>query len=251
MPVATDTSDSEGQHPKVDGDSGQRGQQRWKRGGDHAQQRKGENESGCPSDQSHDDALGEELPDDPQPAGAERHPDADLAAPRAGAREQQVAEIGACDEQHEGNRRQQEQQRRAGRADQCVVEVDDRNAPVPVLRRIGSREPRRDRRQLQARGIGCGVRPDMRQHQERVVAALDHPRVEVQRRQQVGSNRKGEVRRQNTDNRERRTAQHDRAADHVTGAAEPTVPEAVGQDHRRVGGCRLDCPATVRARAPG
>ena len=50
------------------------------------------------SDEQH--ALGEQLPDEPAAAGAERQADRDLAPARRGARQQQVGDVRARDQQH-------------------------------------------------------------------------------------------------------------------------------------------------------
>ena len=56
-------------------------------------------QSGTPGEQREREALREELPDDARPAGAERQPNGDLTAPRRGAREEQVPDVGAGQQQ--------------------------------------------------------------------------------------------------------------------------------------------------------
>ena len=58
-------------------------------------------EAGGPAEQAEQDALGEELPDQPRAAGAERRPHGDLARARLRARQQQVRHVDAGDQQHE------------------------------------------------------------------------------------------------------------------------------------------------------
>ena len=48
------------------------------------------------------DALGQQLADDAAAAGAERRADGDLPLPRQRPRQQQVGDVGARDQQHEG-----------------------------------------------------------------------------------------------------------------------------------------------------
>ena len=74
------------------------------------------------------DAFGQQLPDDSAAAGAERTPDGDLALARRAAGEQEVGHIGADDQQHDADRRDQHPQ---GRADQrhlcaCIVTTSNR-----------------------------------------------------------------------------------------------------------------------------
>ncbi len=54
--------------------------------------------------------LGEQLPGEPQSRGAERQPDAQLMASRDRARQQQVGDVGAGDEEHETNHDQDRHQ---------------------------------------------------------------------------------------------------------------------------------------------
>ena len=66
------------------------------------------------------EALGEQLTDDPRTAGAERRPDGDLALTAFGAREQQVGDVGAGDEQQECDRAEQQPDGAAHGADDFV-----------------------------------------------------------------------------------------------------------------------------------
>ena len=54
-------------------------------------------------EQGEDEALGQQLPGDAPPSGAERRPHGQLAGPRARAREQQVGDIGAAHEEDEAD----------------------------------------------------------------------------------------------------------------------------------------------------
>ena len=62
-------------------------------------------------------------------SGAERAPDRHLALPHRRAREQQVRDVRAGDEQDEADRGEQRQQRRTHVADQVVVQRDDAQRP--------------------------------------------------------------------------------------------------------------------------
>ena len=81
-------------------------------------------------------ALDEQLPDDPPPARAERDADGDFARPVGRARQQQVGDVGAGDEQHERDRAHQRPEHRLDlRADDEVEERRDlrRDVLVAVL----------------------------------------------------------------------------------------------------------------------
>jgi hypothetical protein len=75
-----------------------------------------------------EDALGEELPDDAAAARAEGDADGDLAPARGGAREQQVGDVGAGDEQHAADGSEEDVDRRAHVADDLVAERDQDDA---------------------------------------------------------------------------------------------------------------------------
>src|SRR5262245_40171536 len=84
------------------------------------------------------DALSEQLPYEPAPAGAERTTDGDLALPDRRSREQQVGDVGTRDQQHEPDRAQERQQGRAHVADQVVVQWDDAKRPAGRRRVVGA-----------------------------------------------------------------------------------------------------------------
>ncbi len=56
-------------------------------------------------------SLREHLPDQPAPAGADRQPHRDFASPRAPARQQKVRDVGAADQEHDGDDPHDDQQR--------------------------------------------------------------------------------------------------------------------------------------------
>ena len=70
-------------------------------------------------------------------AGAERAADRDLALARRAAREQQVGDVGARDQQHEADRAGQHEQRRPQIAGQLAVHRHEQRAPAGVeLRKL-------------------------------------------------------------------------------------------------------------------
>ena len=83
-----------------------------------------------------DQALDEQLPDDGAAGGAHRGPHGQLALARAAARQQQVGDVGAGDEQQEPHRAQQQPQPLLGRvADEVVAEGLDADRPAVARRR--------------------------------------------------------------------------------------------------------------------
>ena len=58
-------------------------------------------------------ALGHQLPDDPRPAGADGHAHGELPLPRGGARQQQIGDVGASDQQNQPHDGHQGEQRGA------------------------------------------------------------------------------------------------------------------------------------------
>ena len=90
-------------------------------------------------------ALLEHLPHYARLAGAERHADGDLALARRRARQQQVRQVGAGDEQHQQHRSAQNQQRRAQVAGDAPLQGGGENphaveeaGRLEILRVLGS-----------------------------------------------------------------------------------------------------------------
>ena len=76
-------------------------------------------------------ALGEQLPDQPAAAGAEREPHRELALPRRGPRQQQVGDVRAGDQQHRAHRPAEQHRDRAHLlplTGERLVHADDRHA---------------------------------------------------------------------------------------------------------------------------
>ena len=86
-------------------------------------------------------ALGEELPHQLTPGGAERQPDGDLPLAHEGAGDQQVGDVGAGDEQHQADHAHQHDERhREVVADRRVADVglgDEQLALQELLADVG------------------------------------------------------------------------------------------------------------------
>ena len=97
------------------------------------------------ADHGEQHALDEQLPDDPPPARTERDANRDFARPVGGARELQVGDVGAGDEQDEGDRAHQRPEHRLDlRADDEVEERRDLRGEVLVAVLVLIRQLRGD-----------------------------------------------------------------------------------------------------------
>jgi hypothetical protein len=81
-------------------------------------------------------ALGEQLAHQPRAAGAERRPDADFALPCGGAREQEIGDIDARDEQHQQHGADQHEQRRPNLADHQLLQRKDHHGTGGIALRL-------------------------------------------------------------------------------------------------------------------
>ena len=97
-------------------------------------------------DRRQEQALGQKLADEPRAPGAERRANGHLAVARRRAREHQVGDVGAGDEQHEPDRAEQHEQRDAHVADDVVEQrlFAQRPAAAPVVVRIHFEHTRGD-----------------------------------------------------------------------------------------------------------
>ena len=101
-----------------------------------------------------DDALGEQLPNQPRPAGAERGANRDLALARRGPRQQQVRDVDTRNQQHEADGAEQQPERLANIAHHRLVQRHRRDAQSFVAVRVLRRELTADRLDLEAHLFG-------------------------------------------------------------------------------------------------
>ena len=101
-----------------------------------------EHEAEHSTHQAQEDALDEQLPDDAPARGAEGHPDGDLARAVRRSRQQQVGDVRAGDQQHEGHRGEQHEERLPGIAHDGFLQRHHRHALLAVADRILRRQPR-------------------------------------------------------------------------------------------------------------
>ncbi len=118
---------------------------------------RGQAEADGAADDSEDEAFDQQLPDDPPAGGAEGGAHRDLAPALGRAREQQVGDVGAGDQQHEGDgAKNREERRPAGAADEAGLErLEPQAGHVLGLGLVGGDHLIRDRPQLGA-GLRCG-----------------------------------------------------------------------------------------------
>ena len=112
---ARDDRDGEGeqQHLPVERDLERSRDAVGVRGEHRAQAGEAQRRAERAADDGEQHALGQELPQQAPTARAERRADREFPLPRFGAREDQVRQVGAGDEQHESHRALQHPQRRA------------------------------------------------------------------------------------------------------------------------------------------
>src|SRR4029453_10031135 len=89
------------------------------------------------SSQGQDQALRQELTDQPPPPGSQRDAHGDLAVSAVGARQQQVSDVGTGDQQYEPGSAGQQQEHRAGLADD--VRRQRQHFGTPALVEVGVR----------------------------------------------------------------------------------------------------------------
>ena len=88
--------------------------------------------------------FGDRLPDQASAAGAERRADRELALAGERARDEQIGEIRAADQQHDADRGEQDVQRRANGRHEVLKRWNDRSAESRVLARMLALELGRD-----------------------------------------------------------------------------------------------------------
>ena len=131
-------------------------------------------------------ALGQQLADDAPAAGAERGADGDFLLARERAGEEQVGDVGARDEEHEGHRRHEHQERQAHAPDRLLLQRQHAERQ-PAVRRIEvwmlAPQPHRQRVELGSRLRDRRARLERRDDVV-VLAVPDLRRVGGQRQRQ-------------------------------------------------------------------
>jgi hypothetical protein len=137
------------------------------------------------AEQGEDQTLGEELPDDAPAIRAERGPNGNLALSGRAARQQQVRDVGARNQEHERDRAREDEKGGPVLARQLFVERNDARAPACVARRKLRRERSRDGCHLGLRLRDGEPRFQSAERLEIPPACLTRVRVDEVRRPQV------------------------------------------------------------------
>ena len=175
-------------------------------------------------------ALHHELPREPDAAGAQRDPHREL--PRAGgrARDEEAADVGARDEQHEGHGDRQDERHRPHVVHHARLQRLDEHAALRVGVRILAREPPCNRFQLR---LGARDRHVIFQTGDDVEvvrsAAGAGARIEPERNPRVGFQMKAETFRQDADDEIRLAVEVQPLAQDVRVRPERRPPEPMGQ----------------------
>ena len=108
----------------------------WRRVHEQAEPQHRHEEPSCRSEGGQHDALGQELPHQPQPAGTQRGANRELALASSGARHQQARDVSAGDQQYEAYRAKQDEQQRSRAPVQPLVQRHDIHGSVAQERRL-------------------------------------------------------------------------------------------------------------------
>ena len=130
------------------------------------------------------EVLREELPDEPEPRGAERAAHGQFALAGLGPRQHQVGDIDARDQQHEPDGDAEHHQRRLDVARDDLTQRPDREPQLPARIRAGM--PRDERRgQRVALGLGLRDRHARRQPSDERGAPIQSGRREADRKPDI------------------------------------------------------------------
>ena len=188
-------------------------------------------------------ALDQQLPHDAPARGAHRVAHRDLARPRRRARQQQVGDVGARDQQHEADRAHQRQEHDADRAgvEAFVERLDDADGELLVAGRMRRGQALDDAVELGLR-LRRRTTPGFRRREHGEVAdvaALLLLRRRDGRHPQLGVGRELDAGRHHADDRRRLAVDADGQAEHAAIAAVARLPEGVAEDHDALGARRV------------
>ena len=191
---------------------------------DHQSRRRG--------DDGHQDGFRQQLLREACAAGAKRDPDGQLVRARNRARQQQVCDVGAREEEQQTDASHEDQRRVPDRSRELLLQRNQRRAIDRIFAqprgglRVGLRFERLSRlrpgqRRLQASDRGP---------EDRRSGLWDALVVEGRRRPEVGLPRKVEAARGDADDRQDGAVHADRRSDRARVAARPALPGAVADD---------------------
>ncbi len=203
-----------------------------------------------PPERREHEALGQQLTHQAPAARPERGPDRHLARSQRAARQQQVGQVGAADQQHGAHRGHQHQQREPQlRPDTAIDPAIDRGPPVFLDGRILQRDAAGDLRHLGLRLLEAhaGLEPRDR---VQVVEVPHRVGREGERHEGIGPAPVELPCRQDADDGVGFAIENDIAADDAGVGAELRLPDSLAQhEHVVLAGCVLALARTC-ARAP-
>ena len=190
-----------------------------------------EQQSGAGGGEREHHALGEKLPDDAHAPCAERRADGDLAAARRAAREQEVRDVAARDQQHDADGREQDEQARAVASDEIGAERFHREAQLGGVARDVVAQTSGDRLELLQRLLArhAALQPAVHGQVVLVVHRLPLRREGDRRPQLLVVRREVERGRHDADDGVIAAVHVDRRADDWP-RAEPPHPQLVAED---------------------
>jgi hypothetical protein len=138
----------------------------------HSENRNAEGEADQPTDGREHEALGQQLREDARPSCPQRRPHGDLTRPDAAARQEQIGNVGAAQEQNEADDADEEErcQLQVGAHDAGPERLGG-DAEVLVCRWIVLREPLSECGEIGACGLQSDTRLQASDHLKRPCAA--------------------------------------------------------------------------------
>ena len=198
---------------------------------DHAQEDDREADAQHAPEGGQEQALGEELGEDPPPPRPQGRAQRHLAAPCRAASEEQVGDVGAGDEQHEPDR-PQEQPHPGDRlaAQEVVLQRLDARAPPRVRAGVLLGDALGDRLHVRVGLLQGHVGLQAAHHQQPVEVVVDLLGGESEGHVQVVHDPVGGPGSEDPHHGVGLAVQPDLTADDVAVGPEPLLPEAMGQD---------------------
>ena len=229
--MAIASAGGEGDHRPVETDPGDAGQAVRRRPRQHLHPPTGEDQAQAAADHRQEGALGEQLADQAAAGGAQRQPHGDLAPAPGGARQQQTGDVGAGDEQDEGDRAGEQQEEGPGIGHHALLQAHQLDPVVGgvLLAQVGGH-----RLGLRPRPLEVEPRPQAGDDAEEVETPRRPFGVELERHPDVGLVAEREPAGEHADHGDRLAVEDDGATDDRRIAGEAPLPEAVA-DHRHPG----------------
>ncbi len=221
------------EHPRVQGGPERQRQGVGRHVPQHLQDERRDAEAEAATKGGEGQALGDQLPDDAAAAGAECGACRQLRLALPAARQDEVRDVGARDQQQERHRAEQQEHRRA--RDHAERRGDRLGEHPPRLFEGGILrvEPFLDGAQFLVRALEGGLRRQPSEDGGPVTGACGAPRARRQhgRHEEAVVAEQPRLARQHPHDRPRHVVEHQRAAEDARVAAEARLPELLGEHH--------------------